>query len=117
VFSHKLSERAELRLLEERHAEELSELTNRNRDHLRAWLPWIDHSRTVEDRRKFIIRSLKQFAENTGFQAGFGTTGVWQEWWDTTHRLAEPWYHVGLLARKGVPGQGTNDRSVSGVSG
>jgi hypothetical protein len=39
MFSYNLSETAELRLLEERHAEELSALTNRNRDHLRAWLP------------------------------------------------------------------------------
>ena len=70
MFSHKLSENAELRLLEERHAEELSDLTNRNRDHLREWLPWVDSSRTVEDRRNFIRSSLKQFAENNGFQAG-----------------------------------------------
>ena len=74
MFSYKLSENTELRLLEERHAEELSELTNRNRDHLRAWLPWVDHSRTVEDRKNFIRRSLKQFAENDGFQAG-----IWHE--------------------------------------
>jgi ribosomal-protein-serine acetyltransferase len=38
VFSHKLSENTELRLLEERHAQELSDLTDRNREHLRAWL-------------------------------------------------------------------------------
>jgi hypothetical protein len=36
MFSYKLSEHAELRLLQERHAEELSDLTDRNRDHLRA---------------------------------------------------------------------------------
>jgi ribosomal-protein-serine acetyltransferase len=75
VFSHKLNEHAELRLLEERHAEELSELTDRNRDHLRAWLPWVDSSRTVEDRRNFIRSSLKQFAENNGFQAGLWYDG------------------------------------------
>lgn len=39
MFKHELGERAELRLLEERHAEELYALTDRNRDHLRAWLP------------------------------------------------------------------------------
>ena len=70
MFSHKLSENTELRLLEERHAEELSDLTDRNRDHLREWLPWVDRSRTVEDRKNFIRGSLKQFAENSGFQAG-----------------------------------------------
>jgi len=74
VFSHKLSENTELRLLEERHAQELTELTERNRAYLRAWLPWVDSSRTVEDRKKFIRDSLKQFAENKGFVAG-----IWHE--------------------------------------
>jgi ribosomal-protein-serine acetyltransferase len=74
VFSHKLSENTELRLLEERHAQELSDLTDRNREHLRAWLPWVDSSRTVEDRKKFIRDSLKQFAETKGFVAG-----IWHE--------------------------------------
>ncbi len=63
MFSHILSENTELRLLEERHAEELSDLTDRNRDHLRAWLPWVDRSRTVEDRENFVKGALKQGEE------------------------------------------------------
>jgi ribosomal-protein-serine acetyltransferase len=51
VFSHKLTEDTELRLLEERHAKELTNLTDRNREHLRAWFPWVDASRTLEDRK------------------------------------------------------------------
>jgi ribosomal-protein-serine acetyltransferase len=74
VFVHKLSETTELRLLEERHAQELSDLTERNREYLRAWLPWVDSSRTVEDRKRFIKDTLKQFAENKGFVAG-----IWYE--------------------------------------
>ncbi len=74
MFSYKLSETAELRLLEERHAQELTDLTERNREHLRAWLPWVDTNRTVEDRKKFIRGALKQFAENNGF-----TAGIWHE--------------------------------------
>jgi len=74
MFGYRLGENADLRLLEERHAEELSALTDRNRDHLRVWLPWVDSNRTVEDRRNFIRGSLKQFAENDGFQAG-----LWHE--------------------------------------
>ena len=74
MFSHKLTEGTELRLLEERHAEELTNLTDRNREHLRAWLPWVDASRTLEDRKNFIRRALKQFAKNKGFVAG-----IWHE--------------------------------------
>jgi ribosomal-protein-serine acetyltransferase len=60
--------------LEERHAEQLADLTDRNREHLRTWLPWVDASRTVEDSKNFIRSTLKQFAENNGFQAG-----IWHE--------------------------------------
>ena len=74
MFSYKLSETTELRLLEERHAEELHTLGERNRAHLRAWLPWVDSSRTLEDRKNFIRGTLKQFAGNNGFQAG-----IWHE--------------------------------------
>jgi hypothetical protein len=49
VFSYKLSENAEVRLLEERHAQQLTDLTDRNREHLREWLPWVDTNRTVEE--------------------------------------------------------------------
>ncbi len=63
MFSYKLSENTELRLLEERHAQQLTDLTNRNREYLRAWLPWVDTNRTVEDRKNFIRGALKQFAQ------------------------------------------------------
>ena len=33
MFSYKLSENAEVRLLEERHAQELTDLIERNREH------------------------------------------------------------------------------------
>jgi ribosomal-protein-serine acetyltransferase len=75
VFSHKLTENTELRLLEERHAEELTDLTDRNREHLRAWLPWVDANRTLEDRKSFIRGTLKQFAQNKGFVAGIWHKG------------------------------------------
>jgi hypothetical protein len=49
VFSYRLSENAEVRLLEERYAQQLTDLTDRNREHLREWLPWVDTNRTVEE--------------------------------------------------------------------
>ncbi|MGB3633013.1 MAG: GNAT family protein [Rubrobacteraceae bacterium] len=74
MFTYKLGEKSELRLLEERHAAELTEVTDRNREHLRQWLPWLDDNRTLEDRRKFIRGTLRQLADNNGFQAG-----IWHE--------------------------------------
>ena len=63
MFSSKLSENAEVRLLEERHAQQLTDLTDRNREHLRECLPWVDTNRTVKDRKYFIRGALKQFAQ------------------------------------------------------
>jgi ribosomal-protein-serine acetyltransferase len=42
----------------------------RNRARLRGWLPWVDSTRTLEDRKNFISGTLEQFAGNNGFQAG-----------------------------------------------
>jgi ribosomal-protein-serine acetyltransferase len=68
----RIDEETELRIYEERHAQEVAELVDQNRAYLRQWLPWLDNSRTVEDSRAFIRSSLQQFAQNEGFQ-----TGIW----------------------------------------
>src|SRR2546426_9933218 len=70
----RIDEDTELRIYEERHAQEIAELVDRNRAYLRQWLPWLDSSRTVEDSKAFIKSSLQQFANNEGFQ-----TGIWYQ--------------------------------------
>jgi|ERR671933_451807 ribosomal-protein-serine acetyltransferase len=57
-------------LLEQRHAEELFALVDRNRDYLREWLPWLDDNKSIADTQKFIKSSLEQFATNGSFSAG-----------------------------------------------
>ena len=74
MFGYELDGNSELRLLEERHARELAELTDRNRRRLRAWLPWLDDNRTPEDSKSFIREALGQLANNDGSQAG-----IWHE--------------------------------------
>jgi len=75
MFTYRLDADTELRLLEERHALELYDLTHQNREHLRRWLPWVDTVTSVEVTRKFIRNSLKQFVAQRGFQAGIWHTG------------------------------------------
>ncbi|MCA1010614.1 GNAT family N-acetyltransferase [Halobacillus halophilus] len=75
MFKHVIDEYTELRLLEERHAEELFQLTDSSRESLRQWLPWIDATKTVEHSREFIKGTLKQFGNNDGFQAGIWYKG------------------------------------------
>ncbi|HLX57089.1 MAG TPA: GNAT family protein [Ktedonobacteraceae bacterium] len=69
-----IDEDTELRLYEERHAPELARVIDDNRAHLRQWLPWLDNSTTVEHSLEFIRGSLRQFANNEGFQ-----TGIWYQ--------------------------------------
>jgi ribosomal-protein-serine acetyltransferase len=62
MFSHRIDEDIELRLLQDRYAEELFALVDRNREYLREWFPWLDGVIKVEDERKFDKKSLESFA-------------------------------------------------------
>ncbi len=75
MFSCRFRSDAELRLLEERHAEALFALTEQDRRQLREWLPWVDPTRSVEDTRRYIQSTLAQFAANDGLAAGIWCTG------------------------------------------
>ncbi len=75
MFSYKIDEDIELRLLEHRHADQLFQLTDQSRESLREWLPWIDFTRTVADSKNFIGGTLQQFSRNDGFQAGIWYKG------------------------------------------
>lgn len=57
-----------LELLAPDHADALYRLTVANRDYLRAWLPWLDEIRGIEDTRFFIELARRQHADNNGFQ-------------------------------------------------
>jgi ribosomal-protein-serine acetyltransferase len=70
-----LSPEAELRLLDVGDAEALFALVDRNRAHLRQWLPWVDYTRTIEDSRMFRLEGLERFAENGSFEAGIWYKG------------------------------------------
>ncbi len=70
MFSLKLGDDLELRLLEERHSEDLFAVVDQNRQHLRQWLPWLDTNASPDDARSFIKSALDQFANNAGLVAG-----------------------------------------------
>jgi ribosomal-protein-serine acetyltransferase len=69
---HRIDDDIELRLLEERHAQELFGAIDRNRADLRIWLPWIDGSRSADDITVFIRSSRRELAGGTGV-----TSGIW----------------------------------------
>ena len=77
MFSCKLNDTAELRILEERHAGEIYAAIDCNRARLREWMPWLDSSRGPDDVKTFIRASLKQFADNDGLHAGIFVDGIY----------------------------------------
>jgi len=74
MLRHALDERTELRLLEPRHAPELFELIDRNREHLGQWLAFPDYTKSVDDSRRFIESRLRALARGTGL-----ALGIWHE--------------------------------------
>jgi ribosomal-protein-serine acetyltransferase len=105
-----------LRLLRRRHARVLYHLTDRNRAHLRPWLPWTDRVKGIAGTLSFIEQGLSQSNSGAGFQAGIwvdgelvGVVG--------THRI--DWENrvtgLGYWIDKGHEGRGIMVRSVAAV--
>jgi ribosomal-protein-serine acetyltransferase len=57
-----------LRILNLNDAAEMFRVVDRNRDHLRPWMPWLDHTLSPADIAAFIETTVKQQDENKGFQ-------------------------------------------------
>jgi ribosomal-protein-serine acetyltransferase len=75
MFRYRIDDELELRIYEERHAQEVFDAVVASREHLRAWLPWANDVQRLDDTITFIRRSLEQFARNDGMQAGIWETG------------------------------------------
>src|SRR5277367_289346 len=75
MFEKQIQDGVFLRLMEERHAEEVFAVVDRERAYLREWLPWVDPARAAGDILRFIKDSLLQFASNKGFAAGIWCGG------------------------------------------
>jgi ribosomal-protein-serine acetyltransferase len=74
-FHLTVTDEIELRLVAEQHAQEIFNLTDANRTHLRRWLPWLDQTRSVTDTLAFIASCVRQTPENGGLQAGIWFNG------------------------------------------
>ena len=75
MFRFQLDDDAELRLLQERHAEGLFALVERNRARFRQWIPWTDEHTTLQHSKDRIAHDLEMFAENGAFLAGIWVRG------------------------------------------
>lgn len=65
-----------LRLFEESDAEELEGVIAANRTYLAQWLTWVQTTAGADARLDYIRRTLRQLAENNGFQAAIIEDGL-----------------------------------------
>ncbi len=54
--------------------ESLFSLTEKNREHLREWLPWVDLTKSIDDTKRFIEMALGQEKDKSGIHFG-----IWHE--------------------------------------
>ncbi|RPF54093.1 GNAT family N-acetyltransferase [Aquisalibacillus elongatus] len=66
MFVHQVNDEISLRLVDLGDVGELFKLTDESREHLRAWLPWLDRTKTQKDTEEYIKFSKKLYAENKG---------------------------------------------------
>ena len=78
-------------------AKELADLIDRNRSHLREWLPWLDSSTGIHDTARFIGRSIEQAEDDNGLTFGIVCNGtlagvIGQHYIDSSNRRTELGY-------------------------
>lgn len=61
MFFRQVSKEIKLSLSIPQYAEELFELTDRNRNFLKQWLPWLDRAKQVSDTKDFLEAQLLRF--------------------------------------------------------
>ena len=62
MFRLAVDKEIDLVFLQKSMAPMLYTLVDKNREHLRVWLPWVDNTRSVADIESFIERSIVNFA-------------------------------------------------------
>lgn len=101
MFSYKIDDDTELRLIEPRHAEELDALVTLNYEHIKEWAAWLKEKEfPIEEIREHIKRNLMQFAENKGFNIFIWYQGemagkIGYNYFDWDHRNTEIGYWLG----------------------
>lgn len=66
MFTYKVDDDLSLKLIDHKDAEELFSLSDSSREHLSAWLPWINFTKTVADTKNYIEGCLKRYAVHDG---------------------------------------------------
>lgn len=99
MFNINVSEQISLQLLTDKDADEFFQLLNKNKEHLRGFMPRIMETKNLEDTKKVIKIFLNQLVDNNGFRAAIyynsdmvGITGL--KYIDWVNKKTEIMYWV-----------------------
>lgn len=116
LFSFKVDDEISIELLQQHHKEELFELIDTNREHLRKWLLWVDKRKSVEDFEPIIPIWIRNYADDNGFDAGIryngklvGMVGLHFIDWKNSSTS------IGYFLSENAQGKGIITRSVSSL--
>ncbi|WP_449620475.1 GNAT family N-acetyltransferase [Robertmurraya sp. Marseille-Q9965] len=116
MLNIKVDNEIELQLFQPYHAVEYFRLVERNRYHLREWLPWVDEVRSPTDASILIQMGLNRFFENNEPNFGIRFRGVLVGNIDF-HDIN--WYNrqtqLGYFLSQSAQGYGIMTRSVQSI--
>lgn len=70
MFIQDIDEDINIRMLSVKDGKDLFEITDRSREYLREWLPWVDEIKSVQDSLNFIKNGFQIYAEQSGLTVG-----------------------------------------------
>ncbi|MGF3102786.1 GNAT family N-acetyltransferase [Rossellomorea sp. DUT-2] len=116
MFSFTVDREISIELFQQHHKEELYELIDSNRNHLRKWLLWVDKRRSPQDLEPIIPIWIRNYADNNGFDAGLryqgelvGMIGLHYIDWKSKSTS------IGYLLSEVAQGKGIITRAVSSL--
>lgn len=68
MFPKKIDKALTLSLLSRQHAQSLFELTDRNREFLKPWFPWIEFTNQQKDTENFIVDQTRLYRDKKAMQ-------------------------------------------------
>jgi ribosomal-protein-serine acetyltransferase len=115
-FTIHINEKLSLKIRGVEEAEAFFALSDKNREHLRPWLPWVDVTLSSDDTKKYLEAMLKKFEEKTGADFGIWYDGAWAGSMgfnkiDTVNEWAE----IGYWLDKDHEGKGIMTESVKAL--
>lgn len=117
MFTYKVDEEISLKLVTHRDAEDIFDLIERNREHLRKWLGWLDVSTEIETTYQFIDANLRKFVIDEALDTAIlykgkivGKIGL------HTVNMANKSAQIGYMLDEGYEGKGIITRAAKAMT-